>query len=158
MDHAGLNHRPILFTIDTDVGLGGQPTSEWLVVTNDHLSVVRDMQSTQVERVIDWDHVEKFRTNSGTGCGLLQAKLHDEGWVDVLRYSNGLAGRFHNVSRRLEQLHESHRSPDMLVSADPVGVEPLDPPRCPSCQLRLAHAHEACPRCLQKRSDSATRY
>ena len=155
MDLAGLNHRPILFTIDTDIGLGGQLASEWLVVTNDHLSVVRDMQSTQVERVIDWEQVEKFRTNSGTGCGLLQAKLRDEGWVDVLRYSNGLAGRFHKVSRRLEQLRESNRSPDVLISvdptsADPVGAEPLDPPRCPTCQLRLAHAHEACPRCLQK--------
>ncbi len=150
MDLAGLNHRPILFTIDTDIGLGGHPTSEWLVVTKDHLSVVRDMQATQVERVIDWEQVEKFRTNSGTGCGLLQVKLRDEGWVDVLRYSNGLAGRFHKVSRKLEQLRESNRSPESLLTADPVGAEPLDPPRCPTCELRLAHAHEACPRCLQK--------
>ena len=158
MDVAGLNHRPILFSIDTDIGLDGHAAAEWLVVTNDHVSVVRDMHSPQVERSISWTEIEKFRTNSGTGSGLLQAKVRDVGWVDVLRYSNGLAGRFHKVSRRLELLRESDRSSAALFSFDasdsndndPAGAEPLDPPRCPSCKLRLAHAHEACPRCLQK--------
>ena len=160
MDVAGLNHRPILFSIDTDIGLDGRAAAEWLVVTNDHVSVVRDMQSTEVERSIGWPDIEKFRTNSGTGSGLLQAKVRDVGWVDVLRYSNGLAGRFHKVSRRLEQLRESDRSCATLFGADlastgsddsePLGAEPLDPPRCPSCRLRLTHSHEACPRCLQK--------
>ncbi len=37
---------------------------------------------------------------------MLQAKVRDEGWVDLLRYSNGLAGRFHKVSRRLEIMRE----------------------------------------------------
>ena len=160
MDVAGLNHRPILFSIDTDIGLDGRAAAEWLVVTNDHVSVVRDMQSTEVERSIGWPDIEKFRTNSGTGSGLLQAKVRDVGWVDVLRYSNGLAGRFHKVSRRLELLRESDRSCATVFGVDlasskaddnePTGAEPLDPPRCPSCRLRLTHSHEACPRCLQK--------
>ncbi len=160
MDVAGLNHRPILLSIDTDIGLDGHAAAEWLVVTNDHVSVVRDMHSPQVERSIGWLDIEKFRTNSGTGSGLLQAKVREVGWVDVLRYSNGLAGRFHKVSRRMELLRESDRTCASLFSDDavpatssllePFGAEPLDPPRCPSCQLRLAHAHEACPRCLQK--------
>ena len=152
MDVAGLNHRPILFSIDTDIGLNGNPTSQWLVVTKDHLSLISEPNSPQVERVVEWQHVEKFRTNSGTGSGLLQAKLKDEGWVDLLRYSNGLAGRFHKVSRRLEQLRESDLSPTVLAQSTLVddNGESLDPPRCPSCQLRLSHSHEACPRCLQK--------
>ncbi len=103
-----------------------------------------------MERVIEWDKVEKFRTNSGTGSGLLQARLSDEGWVDVLRYSNGLAGRFHKVSRRLEILRESEDRSECIEAFAFADGEPLDPPRCAECNLRLSHAHEACPRCLQK--------
>ena len=43
LDQAGLNHRPILLSIDTDVGLDGRPAREWLVVTPDHLSVVPEL-------------------------------------------------------------------------------------------------------------------
>jgi hypothetical protein len=152
MDMAGLNHRPILFSIDTDIGLNGNPTSQWLVVTKDHVSLIGEPSSPEIERVVEWPQVEKFRTNSGTGSGLLQVKLKDEGWIDILRYSNGLAGRFHKVSRRLEQLRESGLSPSVLASSrvGDCGAESLDPPRCEDCQLRLSHAHEACPRCLQK--------
>jgi len=39
LDAAGLNHRPILLSVDTDVSLAGDPRHEWLVVTPDHLSV-----------------------------------------------------------------------------------------------------------------------
>ncbi len=149
---AGLNHRPILFSIDTDIGLNGNPTSQWLVVTKDHLSLIGDPNVPQIERVVEWQRVEKFRTNSGTGSGLLQAKLKDEGWVDLLRYSNSLAGRFHKVSRKLEQLRESNLAPEVLSrgSFADDGTESLDPPRCRSCSLRLTSVHEACPRCLQK--------
>lgn len=38
MDVAGLNHRPILFSIDMDIGLNGIPTSQWLVVTKDRVA------------------------------------------------------------------------------------------------------------------------
>ncbi len=154
LDVAGLNHRPVLLTIDTDVTLDGKTQTEWLVVTQDHLSIVTDASNAtggdaQIQRVVPFEDVKKFRTCSGTGCGLLQAKLADEGWIDLLRYSNGLAGRFHKVSRRLELMREQ----GLDVVADLSIGSPhdlLDPPRCPKCQLRLAHVHEACPRCLQK--------
>ncbi len=152
MDVAGLNHRPILFSIDTDIGLNGNPTSQWLVVTKDHLSLIGEPDSPQVERVVEWQNVEKFRTNSGTGSGLLQAKLKEEGWVDILRYSNGLAGRFHKVSRRLEQLRELELSSTVSVTSLPVDLstESLDPARCSSCQMPITQAQEPCPRCRQK--------
>jgi len=150
LDLAGLNHRPILLSIDTDISLDGQGASEWLVVTKDHLSVIRQGGEPLLLRLFAWDQVEKCRTNSGTGSGLLQVQVRDEGWVDLLRYSNGHAGRFHKISRCLEQLREGGRDPLVLSSDALHDVDALDPPRCPSCQLRLAHSHEVCPRCLQK--------
>ncbi|MEO8271286.1 MAG: ABC transporter ATP-binding protein, partial [Aureliella sp.] len=183
LDAAGLNHRPVLLSIDTDIHLDGSPAPLWLIVTPDHLSVVQQDgplgSEAAVERVIPWNKVEKFRTSSGTGSGLLQAKL-EGGWIDVLRYSNRLAGRFHKVSRRLEQLLEerqadagpahdgttgnansremdsrvrydtAHAGADGVVEPIPVWDEQLDPPRCESCQLRLTTVEESCPRCLQK--------
>ena len=42
LDAAGLNHRPVIVSVDTDVSLDGEPRREWLFVTPDHLSVVRE--------------------------------------------------------------------------------------------------------------------
>jgi ATP-binding cassette, subfamily B, bacterial len=149
LDVAGLNHRPILFSVHSDIGLDGKCVVHWLVVTRDHLSVV-DQTTDSVVRSVNWTDVEKVRTNSGTGSGMLQVKLVDDGWVDLIRFSNALAGRFHKVSRRLEVLREKDRSDEAIFDNGMEEGEPLDPPRCPSCQLRLSHSHEACPRCLQK--------
>lgn len=174
LDAAGLNHRPVLLSIDTDIRLDGSPAPLWLVVTPDHLSVVEhgtdkrekpSVQRASVQRVVQWDQIKKFRTTSGTGSGLLQAKL-EEGWIDILRFSNRLAGRFHKVSRRLEYLlEEGNRQTSAIVEQrfdssqadistaaqlEPAWDADLDPPRCGSCQLRLTTVHESCPRCLQK--------
>ncbi len=150
------NHQPILLAIDTDIHLDGTPTQLWLSVTPDKLSLLEGSQpgataanSQTVLRTIEWSKIQKFRTTSGTGSGLLQAKL-ESGWIDVLRFSNRLAGRFHKVSRRLEVMLEQGNGAPAPIEADPEWGAELDPPRCTSCQLRLATAHESCPRCLQK--------
>jgi hypothetical protein len=87
--------------------------------------IIGEPNSPQVERVVEWQQVEKIRTNSGTGSGLLQAKLKDEGWVDLLRYSNGLAGRFHKESRHLEQLRESEHAHAALAQSAPPFPRPV---------------------------------
>ncbi len=43
-----------------------------------------------------------------------------------------------------------NEGPDTALLENPSFNEPLDPVRCPSCQLRLGHSHESCPRCLQR--------
>ena len=69
LDAAGLNHRPILLSVDTDVSLAGDPRREWLVVTPDHLSVT-DGHDTL--RSVAWPAVDRVRTTSGVGGGSLQ--------------------------------------------------------------------------------------
>ena len=144
LDAAGLNHRPVLLSIDTDVALGGVPCREWLVVTSDHLTVTDGADSL---RSLDWRGVERIRTTSGVGGGSLQVRTGGV-WIDLVRYSNALANRFHKVSRVLEKSRES------LAAGLPCELEaidgPLDPPRCASCGLRLQTAEDACPRCMQK--------
>ncbi len=144
LDAAGLNHRPVLLSIDSDVSLPGDPAREWLVITPDHLSVT---DGAAVLRSVGWPAVEEVRTTAGVGGGTLQVKA-DGAWVDLVRYSNALATRFHKVSRALEKARES------LAAGLPCefpGVDgPLDPPRCGSCSLRLANPEDSCPRCMQK--------
>ncbi len=144
LDAAGLNHRPVLLAVDTDVALDGELAAEWLVVTPDHLTVIHDRA---VLRSVAWPAVEQVRTNSGLGGGTLQVRA-DGAWVDLLRYSNALATRFHKVSRALERGRET-------IACGTAGMAlpidgPLDPPHCGGCGLRLAHADDSCPRCLQK--------
>jgi ATP-binding cassette subfamily B protein len=135
-----------LLCVDTDVSLAGDPAREWLVVTEAGLTV-QDAPppgpATPI-RQIGWTAVSKVRTTAGLGGGTLQVRV-DGGWIDVVRYSNALAGRFHKVSRALER-HREGVSGDTALVID----GPLDPPRCPSCDLRLETADDSCPRCLQK--------
>ncbi len=142
------NNEPVLLSVDTDIRLDGLPAKLWLTVTPSLLCVEGP---TGVVRELEWSKIEKFRTTSGTGSGMLQAKLQT-GWIDVLRFSNRLAGRFHKVSRRLElMLEKGAVAPAAAVADDEADwVVELDPPRCSSCQLRLETSCESCPRCLQK--------
>jgi ATP-binding cassette, subfamily B, bacterial len=164
LDQAGLNHRPILLSIDTDVGLDGRPSREWLVVTPDHLSVVPEVAPHHTPdgasagsslRSVAWEGIDRVRTSAGVGGGTLQVREGGD-WVDLVRYSNAMATRFHKVSRALEQARDA--APDngkplaMLPgwSDGDARTGPLDPPRCASCSLRLATRDDTCPRCMQK--------
>jgi ATP-binding cassette subfamily B protein len=156
LDAASLNHRPVLLALDTDVSLDGMPSREWLVVTPDHLSVAT--ADGHLLRSIGWPAVDQVRTAAGIGGGTLQAKV-DGDWVDLLRYSNACATRFHKVSRALEQAQEgiATRTEPLLGAAGSDGGggaahadDLLDPPRCPSCSLRLTTREQSCPRCMQK--------
>jgi len=133
-----------LVCIDTDVSLAGDPAREWLVVTRAGLTVQAEpppVPATPIRR-IGWAAISKVRTTAGLGGGTLQVRV-DGGWIDVVRYSNAFAGRFHKVSRALER-HREGAAGDIAIDG------PLDPPRCPSCDLRLETADDSCPRCLQK--------
>jgi ATP-binding cassette subfamily B protein len=146
LGEAGLDRQPVLLGIDTDALLDGTPGREWLVVSATDLAVT---DGEAHPRSIPWSEMEKVRTTAGLGGGTLQVKT-DGVWVDLLRYTNARAARFHKVARGLDRLRES---PDLAAGrADHIpGCDgPLDPPRCPSCDLRLAHVDDACPRCLQK--------
>ncbi|MFM7205951.1 MAG: DUF1854 domain-containing protein [Planctomycetaceae bacterium] len=144
LDAAGLNHRPILLAIDTDVALSGDPGAEWLVVTADHVTVT---DGGRTLRAVAWPDIERVRTCAGVGGGALQVRTGG-GWIDLLRYSNTRATRFHKVSRALERSRERRAAGEawQLEGLD----ERLDPPACGSCGLRLQAADDACPRCLQK--------
>ena len=157
LDRAGLNHSHILLSIDTDVSLDGRPGSEWLVVTPDHLSVVGKPAgdtASGILRSVLWSGVDQVRTAAGAGGGTLQVREGGD-WVDLLRYSNAMATRFHKVSRALEQARNAApagESPEVLPGwseGDP-REGPLDPPRCRSCRLRLSNREDSCPRCMQK--------
>lgn len=157
LDESGLNDRPVHLAIDTDVSLDGSPSREWLVVTPDRMSVVDASYEPKVLRSVRSKEIQSVRTLAGVGSGLLQIKV-DDVWIDVLRFSNAMATRFHRVSRALERAREerdngSHGEWEVgsfSTSSSTERPEPLDPPRCPSCSLRLSHRDEACPRCLQK--------
>ena len=143
-DHRGSQLRPILLAAETDVALGGEPAAERLEVSSDRLAVIR---GGTVLRSVGWPAVEQVRTSSSLGGGTLQVRT-DGVWVDLVRYSNALATRFHKVSRALDRARDDIAGG---LADGPLSIDgPLDPPRCDDCGLRLAHADDSCPRCLQK--------
>ncbi len=148
LDAAGLNHRPILLTADSDISLAGQPAREWLVVTPDHISIIDDSQSPTLLRSVPWTSIDELRTNSGVGSGMLQALVENR-WVDLIRYSNALATRFHKICRRLESIRSDQDASSPGSPSTPIEAN-WDVPRCHTCSLRLTTAEEACPRCMQR--------
>ena len=88
--------------------------------------------------------MEKFRTQGAIGSGFLQAYV-EEAWVDVARYSNTLAPRFHLLADKLEDLRTKG---EVIVHPE----EERDKTHCPKCGMRLAAAGESCPRCLPRKA------
>jgi ATP-binding cassette subfamily B protein len=140
---AATDHEELL-SVDSDVALDGTPAGERLVVTRAGIAAE---SAGIVRRRVGWPAVSEVRTTAGLGGGTLQVKA-DGAWIDVVRYSNALATRFHKVARCLE------RSREPLAAGAAGGLVlldgPLDPPRCGSCGLRLANQEDSCPRCMQK--------
>lgn len=142
----GLNHRPILLSAQSDLRDDGQRGSRWVVVTADHASIVEEAgapegeNSAKLQVAFPIPQIQSVRTVAGIGSGVLQVRTGDH-WHDVVRFSSGLADRFHFVARKLELLHETGH-------VDVHHDEQTDAIRCPSCQLRLQNVSETCPRCF----------
>jgi len=142
VEHHGLNGLPVLLTTCTDLDLDGRFRRHWLVVNQRFLTVVADDPEPQVTCSLPIAEVESIRAHGGVGSGLLQARV-DGVWVDLLHYSNTLAGRFARVAGKLEELRtegELHLTPD----------DNEDDHRCPGCGLALQFAGDVCPRCLNR--------
>ncbi|MFM8635826.1 MAG: hypothetical protein ACKOEX_13635, partial [Planctomycetia bacterium] len=156
---------PVWFSIDTDVSLGGSPAREWLVASASGLAVAAVAAErggrvpAAVIRHVPWSSIERIRTAAGVGGGMLQVREGGD-WIDLLRYSNALATRFHKIARALEAARDEAEQKERPVcepadasrmhageSMRPVEV---DPPSCPTCSLRLVNTDDACPRCMQK--------
>jgi ATP-binding cassette subfamily B protein len=137
------------------VSLAGNPAAEWLVVSPAGLAVfstavARGERPTGAPlRRVGWAEIDRIRTAAGIGGGMLQVREQGD-WVDLLRYSNALAARFHKAARALEAAREAAAAECGSIAEPSLDPERLDPPRCPSCRLRLATVDDSCPRCLQK--------
>lgn len=142
----------ISFAVDTDISLSGETAQHWLLSGEGKLEV-RDNEKALIASY-SWGEITSVRNITCVGCGLLQVKVKED-WRDVIRFSNALSDRFHKVSRRLDQ--RCAKEPDENSSAEEENMlplwtdaDPLDPPRCPDCNMRLPPRLDSCPRCLQK--------
>ena len=91
-------------SVDTDVSLGGEPAREWLVASPNGLCVTatavargESPPEAATLRHVAWAEIDRVRTAAGVGGGMLQVRM-GEAWVDLVRYSNALATRFHQVT------------------------------------------------------------
>jgi ATP-binding cassette subfamily B protein len=142
LEKHGLDDSPILLATSTDLAFDGRFERQWLLVSARHLCVLADGNSPHLRRTLPLDKVETFRAHAAVGSGFLQARL-DGTWVDVVRYSNGLAGRFTKLANKLE----AFRTEGSLVVRP---EDEVDERRCPGCGLVLSYAGDVCPRCINR--------
>lgn len=144
LENQGLNGVPVLLSTTTDLGLRGELRKQWLVITRDNVTVVADGQVPRLVNSVPVSRVDKFRSVGTIGSGFLQAHV-DGAWVDLLRHSNRLAGRFHKIAGKLESLRTGGE-----VAASP--EEEIDLLHCSKCGIRLATKGEPCPRCIPRKA------
>ena len=144
LENQQLNGIPVLLSTTSDLSLKGDLRGHWIVVTREHLAVVSDGDQPRLVNHVPISQVEKFRTQGAVGSGFLQAYV-DEAWVDVARYSNTLAPRFHLLADKLEDLRTKG---EVIVHAE----EQHDRFHCPKCGIKLQEAAESCPRCLPRKA------
>jgi ATP-binding cassette subfamily B protein len=151
LDVQGLNGVPVLLSTSTDLSLSGRPRRHWIVATHANVAAVAEQAESadgktapRVESYVPVADVQEFRTQGAVGSGFLQAYVDDH-WVDLARYSNAEADRFHRVARSLEELRttgaiEIHEG------------ESLQKTHCEKCDQRLPTPGEACPRCIPRKA------
>ena len=153
----------VLFEVETDFSLDGEKQTLELHVSLDGVSL-HDKSSSSVFIAFEWSQIESIRTVAGVGSGLLQVRIENI-WTDMLRFSNGLASRFHKVARTLKRMREviAEKSDDtneivfakgkefsLREIANELTRDSIDPPRCKACSLRLQTIDESCPRCMER--------
>jgi ATP-binding cassette subfamily B protein len=144
LENQQLNGVPVLLSTTSDLSLTGDLRGHWIVVTSDHLAVVADGSKPRLVNHFTLGRVEKFRTQGAIGSGFLQAYV-DDAWVDVARYSNTLATRFHKLADKLEDLRKTG---EVAVAPE----ERQDTSHCPKCGIRLSTSGDSCPRCVPRRA------
>ncbi len=142
----GLNGVPVLLSTSTDLSLSGRPRRHWIVATHQNVIAVADGDENrpQVESHVPVAQVAEFRTQGAVGSGFLQAYVEDH-WVDLARYSNAEAERFHRVARGLEELRSTGA---ILTPLEEAGLAT----HCEKCGQRLPARGEMCLRCIPRKA------
>ena len=131
---------PIICT-RTDIDRLGSEFEQWLLVSREHLVVI-DARENRILHSLPINSAAEYRCQSVVGSGLLQAQL-DGIFVDLLRFSNTLADKFHHIANKL------HRS----LHGHTLAIEPedeTDARRCSNCGLMLSFPGDVCPRCVNR--------
>ncbi len=144
LENHQLNGVPVLLSTTSDLSLAGDLGGHRIVVTRENLAVVAEGLRPQLVSHLPLTSVERFRAQGAIGSGFLQAYVNDA-WVDLARYSNTLATRFHLLADKLEDLRKSG---EVVVHPE----EEHDKIHCPRCGLRLASAGDSCLRCLPRKA------
>lgn len=142
LETAGLNHRPLVFSTRTDISLEGKDEVQWIVVSDQRVTVLRDTAPPSVLLSIPIAEIDQTRVAPGVGSGTLQF-LQGGVWRDVIRFTNALNDRFHKLASRLDQFRESG---EFAITTE----DERDPRRCPNCHFKLPSVGETCPHCLPR--------
>jgi ATP-binding cassette subfamily B protein len=138
----GFGDQPVLFSTSADLSAEGRPEQQWLLLCGRRLVLMSEGETPRVLHTWTVDEAETFRTHAGVGSGFLQARIGGV-WVDVIRYSNSLAGRFVKLAAKLEAMHDGG---EFIVRPE----DEIDDRRCPGCGLALNYAGDVCPRCINR--------
>ena len=114
LEKLGLGGEPVLLAATCDLSGAGQFEEHWLVVTERHLHVLVAGEAPRALQSLSRENIERFRVHGTVGCGFLQAHV-DGAWVDLVRYSNGLAHRFAKVAGKLNDFLDGASKNDPAV-------------------------------------------
>jgi len=140
----GLAPNELLIFTESEIDREGKYCQQWLAVDKDTIAVISDSPSAQVILNIAIADIAEFRSTAVIGSGIVQALMKNGSYfVDVIRYKNSQADKFHKIARKL----------DRYLGGTPIEEYPedsTDARRCMKCSLMLGSVGEVCPRCISK--------
>lgn len=142
LDAQGVPVADLLLATTTDIDFVGGYQTTWLFVSSEHLLTIVAGEPPALQLHVLKKDIAEVRIQTNIGSGLVQIRVSDM-FVDVLRFSNRLADRFHKIVRKLERYL---RGEAIVIHAD----DEFNPRRCATCGLMLESAGDACPRCVNR--------
>ena len=136
------SERDVLIATRTDIDRFGRNAVQWLAVTESELFVIVGGAEPAILNRLKKEQASEFRCQNVVGSGLLQAQT-DGMYLDLLRFSNTLADKFHKVASKLHRWVQDQK---IQIHED----DEIDPRRCKSCGLMLTFPGDVCPKCVNK--------
>lgn len=127
--------------VSSDIDGDGRFGERWLVATSDKAYIfLPNGCSASLLNEIPLADIQEAKAECLIGNGVLQVTVHDRP-VELLHFSNTLAGKFHRTARQLEALS---RKEEVLHDDNE------EQKTCPRCGRYLPDGSSVCPGCIDK--------
>jgi ATP-binding cassette subfamily B protein len=143
-EEMALPDEEIRLAVSTDVSMKGEFREEWLVVTGRRILILGKDRKDDLG--LTFQDISSVSVHQFYGNGVLRIST-GEGFMDVMRFSRTLSGKFNEAAQMIEQIIRG----ETQKKGTPSKKNLEETKRCPKCGRPLPGSSNVCPACIDKR-------